>query len=259
MMHTLGLPKDLRAPVIAGTLVFIATLIAWAPASLISLAAPDGPHALAYSDARGTIWRGALGGASVAGVSLGDVSFQLSPLSLLGLSPEVRLSAKGGAITGDGRISIASGMRVKLSDVTADISLGAVAPRGVFGAPANGRATIAITSLVFSKRAGCREASGDLWTDVLDAPAKRFNLPALPIAGDMHCDGDALVIALKGENDRTGADVTLRLNKSLTYEISAMARPSEESIASALRVFGFEDDNGALIYGSAGVLTGAGS
>ena len=238
--------------------VFVLTMIASAPASLMSLFVDAERSRIAWGEARGTIWDGVFSRVSVAGLPLGDVSFELSPLSVLRLSPSISFDAAGGAVTGRGAVSAGAG-RVRVSGLTADIDLGAVAPRGVLGAPAQGVARIAIDEVVFTRAKGFRTAAGELWTDVLDAPAKRFNLPALPLAGGVACDGGDLVIALAGENDRAGADIALRIDRSLAYEITATARASQEDLASALRMFGFEDDNGALTYGSAGVFRGAGS
>ena len=259
MMNAGAQMKKMRLPLIFGAAIFVATLVASAPASLISVFISSQPGGVAYRDARGTIWNGELVGASIAGAPLGNVAFRLSPASLLQLAPDVALSARGGAVIGSGRMKAGAGGQIELRDVDAQIALGAIAPQGIFGEPVNGDANVAIERVVFSRRAGCRQARGEITTNVLDAPAKRFNLPALPMAGTIACDGEVLVVSLAGENPRAGADFTMRLNKAMTYEIIATARPVEESVASALRVFGFEDDNGALTYGSAGVLTGAGS
>ena len=180
-------------------------------------------------------------------------------MSLLRLSPQLDISAKGGAVTGNGRISFLSAERINLKNVDVDISLRDMAPRGVFGEPAIGRARINIRRLAVGRRAGCEVADGEVWTDVLDSPARRFSLPALPLAGTVRCEDAALLIALSGENSQTGATLSIKVDKALTYEIVATASPVKEDMASALRVFGFEDDNGGLTYGSTGVLSGVGS
>ncbi|MFC2953312.1 type II secretion system protein N [Marinicaulis aureus] len=249
--------KTLRAPIIAGVFIFLATLIASIPASAISLFADKSGGALSYAEARGTIWKGELSSVSVGGIALGDVGFRLAPLSLLRLSPEMTLSANG-AVRGSGTVSL-GGERASLRNVKADINLATVAVRGLLGEPAQGEARLDIERLDFSLKDGCRQASGSLWTNALDGPTKRYNLPPLPLSGRVACEGDKLAVTLAGENVQMAADLRLLLNPALTYEVTATARASEENIASALRVFGFEDDNGALTYGSAGVLTGAGS
>lgn len=250
--------RGLAPLMLTGAAVFAATLVASAPAGVIAAFIDFDRSRIAYSEARGTVWKGEFIRASVAGAPLGDVAFQLSPLSLLRLSPAVTFSAEGGAVRGRGAVSAGAG-RFSVSGLAADIDLGAVAPRGVLGQPAQGVARLTIDEIVFTAARGCRSASGALWTDVLDAPAKRYNLPALPLEGGVSCEEGDLVIALAGENARAGADIALRIDRTLAYEITATARASEKDITSALRMFGFEDDNGALTYGSAGVFRGAGT
>lgn len=248
----------LRAPLAAAAIVFAGTLILSAPLSILSACIDFEKQGVSYSEATGTIWRGGFGDLAVRGAPLGDVSFRLSPPSLLRLAPSVSFTATGGALAGEGRVT-AGLNKLRVENLKADLRLAAVAPRGVFGEPAHGVARVDIRRLDFSRSKGCRIADGDLWTDVLDAPAKRFNLPAMPMAGSLACKEGQLVVTLAGANARAGAEVILRIDRTLAYEITATARPAEENLAAALRGFGFEDDNGALIYGSAGVLRGAGS
>lgn len=246
-------------PLVTAGLVFAATIIISAPLSVVSAFVDFEKQGVAYSGVHGTIWRGGFSDLSARGAPLGDVSFRLAPLSLLRAAPSVSFKAQGGAINGEGRISAGPGQKLTLENVAADIRLGAVAPRGVFGEPARGIAKVDIKRVSFSRAKGCRAAEGDLWTDVLDAPAKRFNLPAMPMAGGVACEDGRLVVTLAGANAKADAEVVLRIDRTLAYEITATARPEEEGVASALRGFGFEDDNGALIYGSAGVFKGTGS
>lgn len=259
MMRKRSFLSDMKMHLAAGALAFAVTLVAAAPASILSAFIDHDTSRISYSSVSGTIWSGLLKDASLAGAPLGDVSFTVSPWSLLRFSPEIALSANGGAAVGELRVSVSPGKKLSVRDATADIEVAAIAPRGVFGEPAFGLAKIAIAKLTVSEIDGCLEGRGEIWTDVLNAPAKRFNLPALPMSGGVACDGGDLVITLSGENARAGAEVVLRVERTMAYEIVATARPAEESTASALRVFGFEDDNGTLTYGSVGVFRGAGS
>ena len=251
-------PQSLMPPVFLGVVIFAATVIASIPASAVSIAANKSGGALSYAQATGTIWNGDLQSASAAGVPLGDVKFRLSPLSLLRFSPEATVSMKG-AISGNGTVAVGPGARAFLRNVNAEIDLAAAAPRGLLGEPARGRAKLDIERLEFSRAKGCVQAAGDLWTDALDAPAKRYDLPSLPMSGGLACEDGKLVVALAGENARTAASVRFVVDRDLAYEATATARSPEESVASALRYYGFEDDNGAMTYGTVGVLTGAGS
>lgn len=250
--------RSLRGPLIAGGLIFLATALASIPASAISLIAKNSGGAFSYSEARGTIWNGELRSVAAADVPLGDVTFRLSPLSVMMLAPSVKLSANG-AVRGGGTVSVGLGARIVLRDVKAEIDLGAAAPRGLLGQPARGEARADVARLEFSRKQGCVAAEGDLWTNALDAPAKQYNLPSLPMSGGVACEDGKLAISLAGENERAAASIHFLLDRDLAYEATATAEAPEENLASALRYFGFEDHNGALTYGTVGVITGAGS
>jgi len=86
-------------------LIFLASLLVFAPARLISLALPaDQVHMQAYT---GTLWRGSASRALVkvgpGYLHLGAVQWQLAPLSLLTLSPRLTLHSQWGQqrIAGD--------------------------------------------------------------------------------------------------------------------------------------------------------------
>ncbi|MEZ5893095.1 MAG: type II secretion system protein N [Parvularculaceae bacterium] len=249
----------MKGPVIAGLAAMIATFVIAAPASLASLFIDFSGSRIAVSSIDGTIWNGVARGLSVNAAPLGDVSYRLSPLSLLTLSPKVSFDARGGAVIGQGVASVRPGGGFTLSRVKADIALDAVAPKGLFGEPARGVARIDIARLDFSPARGCKSAEGTLWTNVLDAPSLRFGMPALPLSGTLACDGDDLRVALSGENPSAGADISLRIDRTFAYELAATVKLSKDDMASAFRMFGFEDANGALTYGSTGVLRSAGS
>jgi hypothetical protein len=244
--------------ILCGVASFFMVAVATAPASLFSVFL-GGDRQVAFADVSGTIWNGSIEGLSAAGVPLGDVTFKLSPFSLLTLSPRVALSAQDGAILGRGIVSVEHGNRLSLSDVNMRIDLGATAPSGVLGQPAQGTAEITIDRLRFSQKNGCGLAQGTIFTDVLNAPAQRYDLPELPLAGSLTCDGNTLVIAMTGENNRAETQMTVRILPNLTYEVTAVARSDEDDVSSALKFFGFEDQNGELTYGAAGVFKGTGT
>lgn len=243
-----------------GAASFVATALAAAPASFYASFVDAERRNVAYSKIEGTIWKGSVEHLSVNGVPLGKVDFRVSPLSLLSLSPRVAFNARDGAVLGRGTVSVGAGSRLAISGLNARVDLGAAASSGVLGQPTQGFAEITIDEFVFTRKGGCRKAAGSVWTDVLNAPAKRYDLPELPLSGTLRCEDGASIVELSGENARAGADLVVRVLPNLTYEITATARPAEAEVASALRYFGFEDQNGgALTYGAAGVFKGPGS
>ncbi len=242
-----------------GAVTFSVMLLATAPASLIAWAVGPERLSVSYSNIEGTIWRGKLSDVHASGTAFGDVTYRVSPLSLLLLSPRTVLNLSGGAVVGSADISAGSNGRLHVRSAALNLDLEQLAPRGLFGSPVVGAADVTIDELLTTKT-GCQKAKGAIWTDMLNAPARQFSQgDSFPMAGGLRCDGEKLVIVLEGEGDPGNAKFQLVVSPDYSYEIIATANPAHDNIASTLRYFGFEDDNGALTYGSVGVLRGAGS
>ncbi|MEM9495947.1 MAG: type II secretion system protein N [Pseudomonadota bacterium] len=244
---------------VIGAAVFVATLIASAPASLIAPALASSGGRVHYAGIEGTIWRGRILGAQVEHVSLGDVAFRLSPLSLVTLSPRATVDLAGGAVVGDADVAVGFGRRVHVRDAKLAFDLARLARRGILGEAVTGRADLTVRDLMFGAD-GCVRADADIWTDVLSAQARRYGQgDEFPMVGAAACDGARLALSMNGEGDAGAAALEISVAPDYTYEISATAQPVGDDIVAALLYFGFENDNGALIYGSTGVLSGAGS
>ena len=241
-----------------GAAAFFACLVAAAPASIVPALINLDHRQVAYSSVEGSVWDGEIRNLTVSGVAIGDVTYRFSPVSLLSLAPRIDVAVRDGAVRGKGVMRVGFGPRVELADTAVDIDLAPFARRGIMGAPVEGMAQVSVSRLVLT-RAGCQEAEARLWTDVLDAPVRRFRGADFPMAGAARCSGDDLVAVLSGDNADGSVELELRVRPDLSYELAATARLEEEELASALKVFGFEDSNGALVYGSAGVLRGVGS
>lgn len=239
--------------------VFVVSIAAMLPASVVALFVNFDGQNMSYSGTKGTIWAGTLEGVYISGASLGDVSYELSPVSVLGFLPKFDITARNGAVVGEGKIAFSISQKITVTDLIADFDLGVLAPQGMLGAPTQGIARIEAKKVSLAPKRGCIAADGTIWTNVLNAPARRYNMPALPMSGDVKCDGDILVVALMGENPRAGANIELRVDRSLSYELSATASSSENDIKTALRILGFEDADGKMVYGSAGIFRSAGS
>ena len=248
-----------NAPLIAlGAAVFAATLVAQAPASIIPALINVEERGVGFTSVDGTLWRGRIENLTYRNAPIGDVSYRLSPLSLLFLSPRLEATSTGGAVRGKASVRVGLGRRLEIEDTALDIDLGPFAERGIMGRPVEGVAQITVAKIAVSA-AGCRAADARLWTDVLDEPVQRFRGADFPMTGNVRCDGDDLIASMAGRNADGLAQMTLRVRPNFSYELTARAEVAEEELASALRFFGFEDENGALVYGSAGMLRGVGT
>ena len=241
-----------------GAATFFATCIAIAPASLIAPFFSSANGNVSYANLEGTVWQGKVTGLTVSGARVGDVEYKLSALSLLTLAPRIDVSSTNGAVRGQGVVSAGLGGRASLQNASFEVDLGPFAQRGVLGMPVQGVAQVKIAKARLSSR-GCVEAEGNVWTDVLEAPARQYRGDGFALRGPVECDGDDLLISLSGNGTDGAAALAFKVTPNFTYELTATAQPTQDDVATALRYFGFEDNDGALIYGSTGVLRGVGS
>ncbi len=240
---------------LVGGLVFLATLVANAPASILGamLSSP----ALSYASVEGTVWKGVIKGAVANGTPMGDVSFRVRPQALLTGRLAADIDAHGGAVTGRGAAGAGFG-GVFLRDADLAIDLGMVRRYGFMGAPLEGRATARIDRLALSGD-GCRAAAGTIWTNALNAPARRLNGEGFDLNGAARCDGRDLLIELAGSGAEGGATMAMRLTPGLTYTLEASAQPVRAELEEALVYMGFQRENGVLTYASTGAIRAAGS
>lgn len=241
-----------------GAAVFVATLVAQAPASIIPALINLEGRGVGFTSVDGTIWRGRIENLTYKNAPIGDVDYRFSPLSILFLSPRLEVSSTGGAVRGKAAVRVGLGRRLEIDNTALDIDVAPFADRGIMGRPVQGVAQITVARIAISA-SGCRAADARLWTDVLDEPVQRFRGADFPMTGNVRCDGDDLIASMAGQNVDGLAQMTLRVRPNFSYELTARAEVAEEELASALRFFGFEEDGDALVYGSVGMLRGVGT
>lgn len=246
-------PKGgLAAPAVIAAAVFITTIIATAPASLFGSAIAGDPR-VAYQSIEGTLWRGVVRGASFAGKSMGDIEFVVHPSALLRGAAEIDVAAEGGVVRGRGRIARRFDGGVVIEDATVTGDIAAVGRYYLLGAPLGGAARAEIDRLTMTQ-AGCVEAEGVVWTNVLDSPARRFDREPTDLTGALACEGNALRVSLMGSTEDGALDFVARISPDLQYDVEARVSAAPPELAAAIKSFGFEENSGALVYQSIGEL-----
>ncbi len=258
MMRTASHMRGNLALYLVGGIAFVITLIAAAPASLLPSLVGNAAQTVSYQNVEGTIWRGKFSNVWVGDIPMGDVDYTVSLFSILILSPRADLRTASGAVRGSGVFAFGIGGNILVTDADFDIDLGPFAQRGILGMPVNGSAQLKASRLELSKT-GCEFAQGEIWTDVLEAPAKQYQVEGFPLSGDITCDGADLKFTLSGGKAKGQAELAFLLSPDMAYKIVATAQSSDADLVSALRFFGFEGNDETLTYGTAGVLRGAGS
>lgn len=252
-------PFGVKTLIIIGAVVFFITLARLAPASMVLFFVDPEEHGVSYTALEGTLWRGRARGVSYQAVPLGDVDYRLHAFALLRLTAKADLTASGGTVRGEGAVAASLfGGTMRIRDAAVDIDVGRFASSGIFGGPIEGLANLTLKEAEFD-RSGCTKISGQFWTDIMNAAAKRFQRAEFPMRGALACSRGDLLMAMSGTNVDGSADLDIRVRPDASYEISATARSNIENVGTALLYFGFEESNGAYTYGSTGVLKGPGS
>lgn len=233
-------------------------IAASAPASIIAAAARRVNADLSIAETRGTVWKGALAGVSAEGVVLGDIAYTTNVFSLLSGSLAADIRVNGGALNGNAKAALTPFGRLSVWDATFTFSLSAANRYALLGTPLQGTVRADVDHIAISK-AGCATGSARLWTDVLVAPAKRFDSEAFDLAGEGVCEDGTFVVTLSGQGGEGAVSLSLRITPQLTYMLTAEAQPARREVADALQVLGFERANGVLTMGATGAIKTVGS
>ncbi|MEZ5897482.1 MAG: type II secretion system protein N [Parvularculaceae bacterium] len=241
------------AKIIIALAAFVAGVGAFAPAELFAVAAARG-SAFDYVGARGTIWRGAVIGASYDGILLGDIDFTLRPASLLRGRVRISASSSNGAMRGAGDISVGL-RRLSISGLNGEFDLGAIRRYSFFGAPYRGRMRIDMTGLRLS-RDGCDAGSGTLWTNALTVSAGQWNATGFDLSGPVMCENGELRAKLSGAGVEGRLEISGAVDSGLNFSMQAIAAPRRPEVYNALKLLQFEPKDDVLSYQAVGKLKG---
>lgn len=214
-----------------GRAVFFAGALAVALFALFPLRLALGGLADAGFSAReatGSVWRGRLVEARVAGAPLGDLDAALRPLPLLLGRARTELARAGEGAPLAGAL-IVSRHGIAIDGVTAHIPLGA-------GAGPLPLAAIDLSSVSVAFRDGlCERADGLVRAEVVGDVAGI----ALPggLSGGARCEGGALLLPLASQSGMERLTVTLRGGGTWRAELAV--RPSGAASPAALLASGF--------------------
>ena len=244
---------------LTGLVTFFASLLLLAPASLVAPIIIAAGANIQYQEISGTIWRGAVSGVSTGEVYLGDISYRLRPMAFLTGAVSADVTAQDGAALGAGRIKYGFfARRVKISNVNVAFDLSAVRRYTLFGIPYQGRVEARDATVVWSPD-GCTQAQGDIRTDVLDAPSRTLVNESLLLAGPASCENGLMMISLTGANRQGETEIKIAIDSAMTYRVMASIDLGRADLENNLRQFGFEDDDGVMVFNVVGALKGAGS
>lgn len=242
---------------VAGAIAFASALFASAPASLLPGLLGFEKHGVRYESVEGAIWRGVFTGVSVDGIYLGDIGYRLRLIALLRGALAAHITAAG-ALEGSGDISIGARGTAGVKAASFDFNLGALKHYAFLGEPLRGNVRLEVERFAFSPQ-GCLRADVRAWSDVLEAPARRIDAPAMPLAGTISCDGDDVLASLAGDGEEGSVALALRVTPSLTYQVDATVAPTRLEMREALQSLGFRREDDRLTIGTRGAIRSAGA
>jgi hypothetical protein len=177
--------------------------VATAPAALLAPARADG---FSYARASGSIWEARFEEARFGGASLGTAAWRAAPEALLSGQARGHVRLTGGAISGDGVVSLGLDGGLRLEAPTL-----AWRPMGLVpGAAESGAATAQGVDIVFQGGA-CQRAAGEVQADIAAGAPAAIGLAAPQLFGRFVCDGPAAQLRLTGEQDGMQVEAIVRL------------------------------------------------
>lgn len=253
-----GLERRFRSPaILLAVIVFLGTLIAQAPASLI------GPvlrhNGVSFSKISGVLWRGNLEDVSRGAIYIGDVKYRLAPLSIFIGTMSAHVETGGGALRFKGLLHFGLFSRaVAIENGAADFTLDALSDYSIFGLPYRGRLGADITRFRWT-RSGCGIAEMRLQTDILNQPLQRLIDEGMTLDGQTFCDRNSLAVELTGQNSKAQTNIAILVAPDMRYQLTTIVRPRMLVIRTALENLGFEQKDDTFVYDAAGELRGLGS
>lgn len=215
---------------------------------------PLGGRGLGYSAATGTIWHGTLSGVFVNGIDLGEVSLDLAPLSLFTGNARLAVSARGGALTGGGRLQASLGGLLSANEVQIQ---GRMSDLPLL-LPLAGTVRIQLDAL--RMRDGvCEVVRGRVRTDALARSGASLGWEGPVLSGEPNCEDGRLLLSLAG--DRSGEHVAVDLSLALgdgDWRLAVTIDSSDPALAGILPSLGFAADDGRFRLVQTGNAAGAG-
>lgn len=217
----------MRGRLLAGGFLAVFAVVTVASIPLSSVAGRLAePARLTAREANGTVWNGQLREAALAGRPIGDVKTRLAVLPLP--TGVARLSLD----TGAARATVVSGRLRGVEDVTLSAPLSDVLPNARLG----GTLRLDKAGAVFSGST-CKRAGGGVKAEV-SAPGGG---PAVTLAGELVCRGEAAVAVLRGGPAEAPVQAELRVRADGRYRLVSQVRASDPGLTIALGLAGYEE------------------
>jgi len=223
---------------------FLFGLVFFAPASFLGANLQKQLPKLSYAHISGTFWSGTMQNTVLNTINLGQVTYQIAPLSILTGYPSIKINLNSGAINGSGKLKL-SKSKLRAQNGNFRIQLNQLHEQSlfqnhIFGVPVSGSINIAIDDIGWQKNQGCLHGAAFITTDFLQISAKNFDAEGFPLEGPVTCDEDQLLISLKGAGEEGKAQLQIHLSADYIYNFNATIEPNHDEITAALIFAGLQ-------------------
>ena len=242
-----------------GAFVFTVTFIVNAPASFLRLGLDRVGNDFAYQSIEGSLWKGTIKNVRIGAVTLGNVDFEWSPLSVITGTVSAKVKAFDGDGEGYGIVGIGLfSKQISISDASVAFDLNSIKRYTLYGLPYQGAIRAKIRHLRLSKER-CHEADLDLWTDAMSASAVKLSGEPLNLVGGAQCKDKSLQVILNGESSSGRIAIDAVVNSDFSYNMAASVMPERTDLQQALTLLGFQREGSSYVYDTIGQLKGVGS
>lgn len=228
---------------------FVIGVVAFAPLSFILKTSGAEARGLSWTSAEGTLMGGRITGLRAGQDVLGDATLKLNPASLLALGIEYDFDWSGPSGNGTGKAAAYATGTTEFRDFNIELNFAALEGVAAWIRQSGGKARLTGNIIRFRKGA-CDKASGQAWSDALGKNAAVLG-PGWPdMAGELSCDGDALLIPFKSANPSgTQLDATARFNIDGNGNLEArVSGVIPQQYQYGLPIAGFVPDGNTYVY-----------
>ena len=240
-----------RALLLAG-LVFLVTLLARLPASLLLPLLPTGTNCQSPT---GTVWHGACGELHVPRLSIMAVSWAVHPAALLKLQLAADVASDDPRAVARAAVVLSHGGRLQLHDVNAQLPLRNGLP-GIFPSGLSGQLQVAIDSAKL-ERGQLLSLQGSVRVLQLRSENQAADLGSFELLFPPAPQGAPIDGQLRDLGGPLSVSGELRLMRAGGYDLSGYvaARPQASAgVVQALQLLGPPDAQGRRMFSLAGSL-----
>lgn len=219
-------------------LSFSVSLIALIPAKVVLPSIQAKTIIGEFKQVRGTVWNGQSGVIGFNGLRVGRFDFEMVPLSLSNLRPELVWQSTGVDHRGEGVVNVGFGSYLDIEATSLDISLAALElPIEMVG-----RLTLMVEHGKVEDGI-CEIALGEV---ALTGSVPSLNGGLAELTGPLSCKEGSVQAVLLGTVGSYASELTLSYNADNTINYRAKLTGVDASIVSALALVGFKV-NGSIL------------